>query len=904
MYIDTYALGEAKAAYAELNCSCLMCRGKSQLDPVAYQISDVTHRALEGMLVQSAIPSAVKVTSDAKLDGTLTPGEGADFIGISVVAGQTYSVALRGRGASPLEDPLLALYDENGAFLNYDDDGGAGITSMLTFTAAATGTYFLGAFAFAEGDFGDYSIDLWVKPPSDEVPETFAGAVTITNNGTTFGFIDTSTDIDTYKVYLEAGKLYTFELTGGADYETDFLDVPDGELDTLLALYGPDGTFIGFNDDLSFPTDISSGFSFFAQTSGFYYLDALAYPEQTGGYTIDVRELDPADYDPLDSINWQDAANIPTVMVNGVRTAYVYFGDSDVNFGQTADDGGPMVTIDWNAYEKQQVMLALEEFERILGIDYQITTDASQATFRLLKTESEDYGAYFFPRDPVYGVEQGVGVFNVLSGGWDADQQQSLERGGYSFSVILHEFGHAHGLSHPHDGGGGSEIMLGVSAPSGSLGIYDLNQGVYSVMSYNDGWQTHPDGGQPLTFAGLDNGWPATLSAFDIAVLQQRYGVTARATGNDVYLLADTVNGANYQAIWDSGGTDEIRYNGSRAAQIDLTAATLDYSPTGGGIVSFVRNAPGTLFANQIRGGFTIANAVVIENATGGSGNDVLIGNDAANILTGNGGDDTLQGRGGKDVLNGGAGFDTASFADAATGVKVSIGNNFNGDSGEGDQLISIERVEGSNFNDELIGGNSADNLAGQGGDDKIVGGNAADTLDGGAGNDFLEGGNDNDTLLGGAGNDKLDGGNGNDSLNGGAGDDTLDGGNGNDTLNGGTGNDTVSGGNGVDTLSGGGGDDTLRGGSGNDRFLFGPGAGTDTIADYKRGDIIDLSGFAGVDRGDLTITGNRIFIENGADDLVIIIQGDRLAESALVFASAAGGTAAAQAMFSELLIA
>ena len=74
-------------------------------------------------------------------------------------------------------------------------------------------------------------------------------------------------------------------------------------------------------------------------------------------------------------------------------------------------------------------------------------------------------------------------------------------------------------------------------------------------------------------------------------------------------------------------------------------AATLDYSPTGGGVVSFV---------DGVWGGYTIANGVVIENATGGSGDDVLLGNSAANVLTGNAGNDTLMGRGGNDTLNGG----------------------------------------------------------------------------------------------------------------------------------------------------------------------------------------------------------------------------------------------------------
>ena len=101
-------------------------------------------------------------------------------------------------------------------------------------------------------------------------------------------------------------------------------------------------------------------------------------------------------------------------------------------------------------------------------------------------------------------------------------------------------------------------------------------------------------------------------------MLQERYGVHAHNTGNNVYTLADIADDAFYQTIWDTGGTDTIAYGGSRNAQIDLPAATLDYTPTGGGVVSF---------AHGVWGGYTIANGVVIENATGGSGNDVLLGN-------------------------------------------------------------------------------------------------------------------------------------------------------------------------------------------------------------------------------------------------------------------------------------
>ncbi len=241
--------------------------------------------------------------------------------------------------------------------------------------------------------------------------------------------------------------------------------------------------------------------------------------------------------------------------------------------------------------------------------------------------------------------------------------------------MILHEFGHAHGVAHPHDRGGGSEIMLGVSG-SASYGVYNLNQGVYTVMSYNDAWDFHPDGESSYSIPGIDNGWSGTLGAFDIAVLQARYGVHGNNGGDTVYALTDVTDDAFYQTIWDSAGNDTIAYSGALNAQIDLTAATLDYSATGGGAISFLNNVPGTAASAEVKGGFTIANGVVIENATGGSGNDVLIGNGAANVLIGNAGNDTLMGRDGNDRIDGGSGNDRVYGGNGLDVVTLGAGND------------------------------------------------------------------------------------------------------------------------------------------------------------------------------------------------------------------------------------
>ncbi|MFJ4193813.1 M10 family metallopeptidase C-terminal domain-containing protein, partial [Pseudomonas sp. NPDC089534] len=68
-------------------------------------------------------------------------------------------------------------------------------------------------------------------------------------------------------------------------------------------------------------------------------------------------------------------------------------------------------------------------------------------------------------------------------------------------------------------------------------------------------------------------------------------------------------------------------------------------------------------------GNVSIAKGVTIENAIGGSGNDLLIGNSVSNELKGGAGNDILYGAGGADKLWGGAGSDIFVFG-ASTDSK------------------------------------------------------------------------------------------------------------------------------------------------------------------------------------------------------------------------------------------
>ena len=123
----------------------------------------------------------------------------------------------------------------------------------------------------------------------------------------------------------------------------------------------------------------------------------------------------------------------------------------------------------------------------------------------------------------------------------------------------------------------------------------------------------------------------------------------------------------------------------------------------------------------------------------GTNGGDSLYGGAAADVINGLNGNDTLKGFGGADRLDGGNGIDTVFYGDSSAGVGINLATGRGvGGSAQGDTLISIENVFGSNFNDTLTGTSGANQLHGQDGNDVIKGGGGNDFLDGGNGNDIL----------------------------------------------------------------------------------------------------------------------------------------------------------------------
>jgi Ca2+-binding RTX toxin-like protein len=170
----------------------------------------------------------------------------------------------------------------------------------------------------------------------------------------------------------------------------------------------------------------------------------------------------------------------------------------------------------------------------------------------------------------------------------------------------------------------------------------------------------------------------------------------------------------------------------------------------------------------------------------GSSSRDIIKGLEGNDTLKGGDLRDSLEGGPGADLLDGGSGSDYASYKDSPEGVEIHLRPGEASPSGgdaEGDTLISIENVSGSDFRDILLGDDDANTLIGNAGDDFINSGPGDDNIYAGSGDDALTGEVGNDGLTGGAGNDYMDGADGGDWLTGSAGNDFMVGGSGSDSF-------------------------------------------------------------------------------------------------------------------------
>jgi serralysin len=363
--------------------------------------------------------------------------------------------------------------------------------------------------------------------------------------------------------------------------------------------------------------------------------------------------------DPIDAgaqitrsnTSWATGLGQPAVVTYAFRVSAPVMPSDTTGFSQ------------FNSFQIAATQLALAAWSDVANITFNRVTDtgsqySNNATILFGNYTTGQAGAAAFAYLP--GAMPGPTGATAVQG--DVWVNSSLSYNSvpvmqaYGHQALLHEIGHAIGLSHPanYNASATGVITYGVDA------TYFEDSRQYTVMSYFS---------ETNTGANFGGRYSAVPLLDDIAAVQRLYGanMTTR-TGDTVYgfnsnagqpwFNANSSASALIFAVWDAGGADTFDFSGYEVAQsIDLRQGAF--------------SSVGSLVGNV-----AIAIGVVIENVIGGTGVDTLRGNSAGHRITGNGGND---------VIDGGLGSDTVVFS----GNRASYTVSWNG------QVVTVTGPDG-----------------------------------------------------------------------------------------------------------------------------------------------------------------------------------------------------------------
>ena len=244
--------------------------------------------------------NATPVAVPSSTAGTIEIIGDVDVFSFPASVGAEYGFATT---LNTLGDSTLTLYDVDGVTqLDFDDDGGTGTASLITWTAPSSGTYFLKVGEDGNDDVGSYSLDVSVI---DDHGDDDATARPIAVPSTTPGDLESAGDVDYFSFFGASGAEYLFE--------TNLVTLAD----TTLTLYDTDGTTeLEFDDDGG--TGLASLINWTAPVDGTYFLKVADFGDNnTGTYDLQASLID----DHGDNAATASIISVPSIAPGNLEVA-------------------------------------------------------------------------------------------------------------------------------------------------------------------------------------------------------------------------------------------------------------------------------------------------------------------------------------------------------------------------------------------------------------------------------------------------------------------------------------------------------------------------------------------------------------------------------------------------------
>jgi hypothetical protein len=229
-------------------------------------------------------PAATPIRLGQTLEGALDEqdaqdDEGAfDAYSFEAQAGERFVLAMN---ADDLDSLLRVGVIRNGVFVEQamNDDGADGLNSRLVFTAGEAGTYVIHATSYAGRGRGSYSLSLSEGPaPLRAAPIEIGARVR--------GELTAETARNASDRPADA---YRFS---GREGQRVRIDMTSRNLDSYLELFDENQQSLATDDDGG-PVGVDSRLVFTLPRTGSYVIEARAYSDGTGPYTLEIKEIQP-----------------------------------------------------------------------------------------------------------------------------------------------------------------------------------------------------------------------------------------------------------------------------------------------------------------------------------------------------------------------------------------------------------------------------------------------------------------------------------------------------------------------------------------------------------------------------------------------------------------------------------